>query len=302
MIMSMIMIRQLIREMLLAEIVELSPRTELYHRTTANLLPGDVVEGKRSSKSREKSQAERALENARIERFSDKPSRIGSTFVSLVPRSRFAGFGQLYRVALIPGDPYLVADSMLIDKLWDIESAAVNNANSIGRKHDVNTINNLVLYYIERNGKSIIDDFWKGVTATKENLADIEVMAPRFRVLEKVEEGQAVVRIGDTIKLGVEIWVNIGGALENKLLSKMKDTGMEISPYGGSFKLPIGTILKIRSAIPGKRDSVERPWSEISFDNPWQDGEQTYSSILYLSNESSKSLSRSIRSGVTKKL
>ena len=27
------MIRQLIREMLLAEIVELSPRTDLYHRT-----------------------------------------------------------------------------------------------------------------------------------------------------------------------------------------------------------------------------------------------------------------------------
>jgi len=296
------MIRQLIREMLLAEIVELSPRTDIYHRTTANLQPRDVVEGKRSSKSREKSQAERALENARIERFSDKPSRIGSTFASLVPRSRFAGFGQLYRVALIPGDPYLVADSMLIDKLWDIESKAVDNAYRIGRNHDIHTINNLVLYDIERAGKSIIDNFWKGVTATKENLADIEVMAPRFRVLEKVEEGQAVVRSGDTIKLGVEIWVTMGGAPENRLLSKMKDTGMEISPYGGSFKLPIGTILKIRSAIPGKRDSVERPWSEISFDNPWQDGEQTYSSILYLSNESSKRLSKSIRSGVTKKL
>jgi len=296
------MIRQLIREMLLAEIVELSPHTDLYHRTTANLQPGDVVEGKRSSKSREKSQAERALENARIERFSDKPSRIGSTFASLVPRSRFAGFGQLYKVALIPGDPYLVADSMLVDKLWDIESKAVNDAYSIGRNHDVNTINNLVLYDIERAGKSVINDFWKGVTATKENLADIEVMAPRFRVLEKVEEGQAVVRSGDTIKLGVEIWVTTGGAPGSLLLSKMKDSGMEISPYGGSFKLPIGTVLKIKSATPGKRDAGKKPWSQISFDNPWQDGEQTYGSILHLSDESSKSLSRSIRSGVTKKL
>ena len=296
------MIRQLIREMLLAEIVELSPRIDLYHRTTANLQPDDVVEGKRSSKSREENRIERALENARIKRFSDKPSRIGIAFASLVPRSRFARFGQLYKVALIPGDPYHVADSMLVDKLRVIEFTAVNNANSIGRKHDVNTINNLVLYYIEQDGKSIIDDFWKGVTATKENLADIEVMAPRFRVLEKVEEGQAVVRIGDTIKLGVEIWVNIGGALENKLLSKMKDTGMEISPYGGSFKLPIGTVLKIRSATPGKRDAGKKPWSQISFDNPWQDGEQIYGSILHLSDESSKSLSRSIRSGVTKKL
>jgi hypothetical protein len=296
------MIRQLIREILLSEIVELSPRTDLYHRTTANLQPGDVVEGKRSSKHREKSQAERALEIARIERFSDKPSRIGSTFASLVPRSRFAGFGQLYRVALIPGDPYLVADSMLIDKLWDIESTAVNNAYSIGRNHDINTINNLVLYDVERAGKNIIDNFWKGVTATKENLADIEVMAPRFRVLEKVEEGQAVVRSGDTIKLGVEIWVTTGGAPGSWLLSKMKDSGMEISPYGGSFKLPIGTVLKIRSATPGKRDAGKKPWSQISFDNPWQDGEQTYGSILHLSDESSKSLSRSIRSGVTKKL
>jgi len=296
------MIRQLIREMLLAEIVELSPHTDLYHRTTANLQPGDVVEGKRSSKSREKSQAERALENARIERFSDKPSRIGSTFASLVPRSRFAGFGQLYKVALIPGDPYLVADSMLVDKLWDIESKAVNDAYSIGRNHDVNTINNLVLYDIERAGKSVINDFWKGVTATKENLADIEVMAPRFRVLEKVEEGQAVVRSGDTIKLGVEIWVTTGGAPGSLLLSKMKDSGMEISPYGGSFKLPIGTVLKIKSATPGKRDAGKKPWSQISFDNPWQDGEQTYGSILHLSDESSKSLSRSIRSGVTEKL
>jgi len=296
------MIRQLIREMLLAEIVELSSRTDLYHRTTANLQPGDVVEGKRSSKSREKSQAERALENARIERFSDKPSRIGSTFASLVPRSRFAGFGQLYKVALIPGDPYLVADSMLVDKLWDIESKAVDNAYSIGRNHDVNTINNLVLYKIGQDGKSVINDFWKGVTATKENLADIEVMAPRFRVLEKVEEGQAVVRSGDTIKLGVEIWVTTGGAPGSLLLSKMKDSGMEISPYGGSFKLPIGTVLKIRSATPGKKDAGKKPWSQISFDNPWQDGEQTYGSILHLSDESSKSLSRSIRSGVTKKL
>jgi hypothetical protein len=296
------MLRQLIREMLITEIVELSSHTDLYHRTTANLLPGDVIEGKRSSKHREKRQAERALENARVERFSDKPSRIGSAFASLVPRSRFAGFGQLYKVALIPGDPYLVADSILIDKLWDIESKAVDNAYRIGKNHDMHTINNLVLYDIERAGKSIIDNFWKGVTATKENLADIEVMAPRFRVLEKVEEGQTVVRSGDTIKLGVEIWVTIGGAPENRLLSKMKDTGMEISPYGGSFKLPIGTILKIRSATPGKRDAAERPWSEISFDNPWQDGEQTYSSILHLSNESSKRLSRSIRSGVTEKL
>ena len=300
--MSTIMIRQLIREMLLAEIVELSPRTDLYHRTTANLQPGDVVEGKRSSKSREKSQAERALENARIERFSDKPSRIGSTFASLVPRSRFAGFGQLYKVALIPGDPYLVADSMLVDKLWDIESKAVDNAYSIGRNHDVNTINNLVLYKIGQDGKSVINDFWKGVTATKENIADIEVMAPRFRVLEKVEEGQAVVRSGDTIKLGVEIWVTTGGAPGSWLLSKMKDSGMEISPYGGSFKLPIGTVLKIRSATPGKKDAGKKPWSQISFDNPWQDGEQTYGSILHLSDESSKSLSRSIRSGVTEKL
>ena len=300
--MSTIMIRQLIREMLLAEIVELSSRTDLYHRTTANLQPGDAVEGKRSSKSREKSQAERALENARIERFSDKPSRIGSTFASLVPRSRFAGFGQLYKVALIPGDPYLVADSMLVDKLWDIESKAVDNAYRIGRNHDANTINNLVLYKIGQDGKSIIDDFWKGVTATKENLADIEVMAPRFRVLEKVEEGQAVVRSGDTIKLGVEIWVTTGGAPGSWLLSKMKDSGMEISPYGGSFKLPIGTVLKIKSATPGKRDAGKKPWSQISFDNPWQDGEQTYGSILHLSDESSKSLSRSIRSGVTEKL
>jgi len=296
------MIRQLIREMLLAEIVELSPRIDLYHRTTANLQPDDVVEGKRSSKSREEKQSERALENARIERFSDKPSRIGSTFASLVPRSRFAGFGQLYKVALIPGDPYHVADSMLIDKLRAIESKAVDNAYSIGRNLDMNTINDLVLYDIEQAGKSIIDDFWKGVTATKENLADIEVMAPSFRVLEKVEEGQAVVRSGDTIKLGVEIWVIIGGAPGSLLLSKMKDSGMEISPYGGSFKLPIGTVLKIRSAIPGKRDAGKKPWSQISFDNPWQDGEQTYGSILHLSDESSKSLSRSIRSGVTKKL
>jgi hypothetical protein len=290
--------------MLLAEIVELSPRTELYHRTTANLLPGDVVEGKRSSKSREENQIERALENARIEIFSDKPSRIGIAFASLVPRSRFARFGQLYKVALIPGDPYFVADSMLVDNLnnlWLIKrEEAVKAAREAGKTLDEVKLVKEVFKGFE--GKSIIDNFWKGVTATKENLADIEVMAPRFRVLEKVEEGQAVVRIGDTIKLGVEIWVNIGGALENKLLSKMKDTGMEISPYGGSFKLPIGTILKIRSAIPGKRDSVERPWSEISFDNPWQDGEQTYSSILYLSNESSKRLSKSIRSGVTKKL
>ena len=298
------MIRQLIREMLLAEIVELSPRIDLYHRTTANLQPRDIVEGKRSSKSREENQIERALENARIERFSDKPSRIGSTFASLVPRSRFTEFGQLYKVALIPGDPYHVADSMLVDNLnnlWLIKrEEAVKAAREAGKTLDEVKLVKEVFKGFE--GKSIIDTFWKGVTATKENLADIEVMAPRFRVLEKVEEGQAVVRIGDTIKLGVEIWVNIGGALENKLLSKMKDTGMEISPYGGSFKLPIGTVLKIRSAIPGKRDSVERPWSEISFDNPWQDGEQTYSSILYLSNESSKRLSKSIRSGVTKKL
>jgi len=296
------MIRQLVREMLLAEIVELSSRTDLYHRTTANLLPGDVIEGKRSSKNREKRQAERALEIARIERFSNKPSRIGSAFASLVPRSRFSGYGQLYKVALIPGDPYLVADSMLIDELWDIESKAVDNAYSIGRNHDMNTVNNLIFHEIERAGKGIIDKFWKGATATKENLADIEVMAPRFRVLEKVEEGQAVVRSGDTIKLGVEIWVIIGGAPENRLLSKMKDTGMEISPYGGSFKLPIGTVLKIRSATPGKRDAGKKPWSQISFDNPWQDGEQTYGSILHLSDENSKSLSRSIRSGVTKKL
>jgi hypothetical protein len=191
---------------------------------------------------------------------------------------------------------------MLVDKLWDIESKAVNDAYSIGRNHDVNTINNLVLYDIERAGKSIIDNFWKGVTATKENLADIEVMAPRFRVLEKVEEGQAVVRSGDTIKLGVEIWVTTGGAPGSLLLSKMKDSGMEISPYGGSFKLPIGTVLKIRSATPGKKDAGKKPWSQISFDNPWQDGEQTYGSILHLSDESSKSLSRSIRSGVTNKL
>ena len=218
------------------------------------------------------SELELALEKARTEKFPDRPSRMSSAFASLVPRSRFAGHGQLYRVALVPGDPYFLADSTLIDKLWDIESKAVDNA------------------------------YWKGVTVTKENLADIEVLAPRFRVLEKVEEGQAVIRIGDTIKLGVEIWVNFSGGEEDKFLSKMKDTGMEFSAYGHSARLPIGTVLKIRSAAPGKKAEGNNPWGDMTFDNPWQDGEQTYSSILHLSNESAKRLSKSIRNGTTQKL
>ena len=121
-------------------------------------------------------------------------------------------------------------------------------------------------------------------------------------MLEKVEEGQAVVRSGDTIKLGVEVWVNFSGGEEDKFLSKMKDTGMEFSAYGHSARLPIGTVLKIRSAAPGKKAEGNNPWGDMTFDNPWQDGEQTYSSILRLARESQKALSKSIRSGVTKKL
>ena len=79
-------------------------------------------------------------------------------------------------------------------------------------------------------------------------------------MLEKVEEGQAVVRSGDTIKLGVEAWVNFSGGEEDKFLSKMKDTGMEFSAYGYSARLPIGTVLKIRSAAPGKKTEGNNPW------------------------------------------
>lgn len=288
--------------MLLNEIVELSPRTDLYHRTTANLQPGDIIEGERSEKHREKRQAERALENARIERFPDKPSRMNSAFASLVPRSRFGGYGQLYRVALVPGDQYLVADSMLIDKLWEIENEAASRAYDTGRGHDIGTIKNLTLYDIERFGRSIIDEFWRGVTASKENLADIEVMAPRFRVLEKVSEGQAVVRSGDTIELGVEIAVSMSGAQEEETVAKMKEAGVKFSSYGSTAYLPVGTILKIRSAIPGRKDILKKPWSDMTFNNPWKDGEQTYSSILRLDSDNYKKLSKSIRRGETKKL
>ena len=305
------MIRQLIREMLLNEIIELSPRTDLYHRTTANLQPRDFIEGQRSDKYRENRQLEQALENARVERFPDKPSRIGSAFASLVPRSRFGNYGQLYRVALVPGDQYHVADSMLIDKLLDIENTAASRAYEAGMGRDIGTIKNLTLYDIEYFGRSIIDEFWRGVTATKENLDDIEVMAPRFRVLEKVSEGQAVVRSGDTIELGVEIAVSMSGAQEEETVAKMKEAGVKFSSYGNTAYLPVGTIIKIRSAIPGRKDALKKPWpdmtfnnpwSDMTFNNPWKDGEQTYSSILRLDSDNYKKLSKSIRNGVTKKL
>jgi len=111
------MIRQLIREILLNEVVTLSPKTDLYHRTTANLKPDDIIKGKVSSNRINQHVSEYSLENVRLKKFPDMPSRITGAFASLTPRSRFAGYGQLYKVALEPGDTYLVTDSMIIDKL-----------------------------------------------------------------------------------------------------------------------------------------------------------------------------------------
>jgi len=297
------MIRQLIREILLNEVVTLSPKTDLYHRTTANLKPDDIIKGKVSSNRINKHVSEYSLENVRLKKFPDMPSRITGAFASLTPRSRFAGYGQLYKVALEPGDTYLVTDSMIIDKLWEIESEAVERVYDRNTGKDKDSIRNLLIRDIEYYGKYIIDQFWEGVTVRKDNLENIEILAPQFRVIEKIEEGRKIVRGGDTIKLGIPITAYMSGIEDDGLIAKMKDDGVTFSGYSDSVvEIPARTVLKIRSVTPGKILNGQEPWSSMNLENPWKAGEQTLSSIFSLTSSSFKSLSRSIRDGTTEKL
>ena len=91
-------LRSIIQEELLLR--EVSSGSVLYHRSKADLEPGDVLTSDKTSSDshKRKAEAERAFEEMRQDRFASKPSRLRSVFLSPTPKSRFNMKGDLYKV------------------------------------------------------------------------------------------------------------------------------------------------------------------------------------------------------------
>jgi len=296
----MIRLKQVLLEMLLEEITE---RTTIYHRSPIKLNVGDTVKPKLTGKGNahwlSEKKTEQALEQIRLQDFPDKPSRLQCVYSSLIPRSRFVDKGYLYVVK--PVGKVHVTDSKIIDdynERFDREWYE----RYYGSYGDEKT--EYYEEYFKENPKQLasVGDYyggrryWSGVTPTKENIRDIEVLSDSAIVVEEIVDGNKTtpLRIGDEVVVTesgkLQAWMDLyinGEHYKNKenyteeefnqLIESIKnevyDTGATIednfknrhAKFKGTLKK--GAKLIVRSIeSSGTRETVQGKYNSIHFD------------------------------------
>jgi len=186
-------LRRLIRERLILEL-DLQPGVTLYHRSSdANLRPGTIIGGESSELGKgphhRQKGVENALEDIRKKDFPDAPSRLTGAFATLQPATRFASYGHLYEVRAV--GKTLVTDSGLIDKMWQEGDRALYNAREIYGWDDTKISDNDKANMAQHVKNAIggpARKYWQGVSVSKRNIRQIEVVAEKLEILRKVEE------------------------------------------------------------------------------------------------------------------
>ena len=128
---------------------------------------------------------EQRLEEYRQKYYPDAPSRFKCTYATLIPSSRFVGFGNLYEVE--PIGRMLVTDSSLIDRMH-------NNFDRSRREYD--SAGHLDLNDAKR--------YWNGVEPTRHNLRLLEVLCDSARVINAIDEPGRIIS-GSKIALPISI-------------------------------------------------------------------------------------------------
>lgn len=171
-------LRKLIREALLLEYM-VRPTTTLYHRSSKDFKPGDILTAQTDPKTGKhwllSKKYEHELERVRVRSYPDRPSRINCIYASFNARSRFLGKGKLY--AIEPIGNTFVTDSKIIDQIGNDDSG------SYGASY------------------SLYEEYWEGVEPGRRNINDVEILMDSAKVIEAIEE-KARLQIGTKIVFG----------------------------------------------------------------------------------------------------
>jgi len=169
----------------------------LYHRSTdPNLKSGTLIGGStefaKGPHHRQKG-VETVLEAIREKDFPDIPSRLTGTFATLQPATRFSSYGHLYEVE--PVGKTLVANSLLIDQMWEAGQSAMSDVHRIygygkltdeQQKHANYAISSAISWEARR--------YWKGVSVNKSNIRNVEVVADQLKIIRRVDEPHRLMR------------------------------------------------------------------------------------------------------------
>jgi len=159
---------------------EINESTTLYHRSTKEFQPGDILDSKYVKQNGkhwlENITSELELEKFRKNNYPDRPSRFDSVFLSVVPKARFLSKGFLYEVKPI-GDIF-VTNSQTIDKL-------------IG-----------YLGMTPERAEILFHSYWNPQKEDlgKDQVNNLEVLSDRAQVIRKVEEKEDL-NVGDEVEL-----------------------------------------------------------------------------------------------------
>jgi len=216
----MIKLSHLLLEQLLREI---STNTPLYHRSMRKMNVGDAIEIPKEPSSGKhylaSKMGELALEQERLLKAPNAPSRLSCVYSSLIPRSRFVDKGYLYRVK--PTGKIFVADSTLIDVIMERFDKEYYEYISRYEQPERKEIEQDLLQNPSKLTNYLPSEayyYWKGSVPNKNTLRDIEVLSDGAIVTEVVNESEkstpfvtgddVVVTESDKLKASLDLYIN----------------------------------------------------------------------------------------------
>jgi len=176
------------KQIYLDPILELSEKSTVYHRNTANLKIGSIMTAAKAKKGGKhwlaRREDEQLIEDIRRKYYKNKPSRFDCIYSSVIPKARFMSKGALYE--LKPLGKMHMTNSKIID--------------------DMSTLKDL------DDKIAAAHKYWNPSSdfLTKRNIIDIEVLSDKALVLRKVDDEW---NNGDRVRLKTEctvIWYAYG--------------------------------------------------------------------------------------------
>lgn len=233
----MIKLSKILKELLIKEVDE---NTTLYHRSSIKLNPGDTIKPNKDASGHhwmESKPAEIGMEHYRKQMNPNAPSRFDCVYSSLIPRSRFVDKGYLYEIK--PKGKIHITDSSLIDEIN--EQFNRNAYDELGSYQKIeNEAKRNPVYVAMYLPYYEVKDYWDGVTPTKTNLKNIEVLSNSAIVVREVQESEKATPfvVGDkikvmksnTIKVQSSIYINsndYGGKEKQRMTSEEIDKLIE---------------------------------------------------------------------------
>ena len=248
----MIKLTQILKELLIKEVDE---NTTLYHRSPIKLNPGDIIKPNKDASGHhwmESKPAEIGMEHYRKQMNPSAPSRFDCVYSSLIPRSRFVDKGYLYEIK--PKGKIHITDSSLIDEInerFERDSyddlGSYDEIQKAAKKDPVRVA--IYLPYYE------VKDYWDGVSPTKTNLKNIEVLSDSALVVREVQESEKATPfvVGDTIKVSESNKIRI----KSNIYINSNEYGGKEKPHMTSEEID-GLIEDLKTQILDSNATISR--------------------------------------------